>query len=172
MRPAAGMGLTLLLFVGTAVFVAFSLALSPVARRAPLTVGMVTLCLLGAQLLADLVPAVAERLRPLERADVFGVERTRESVMGPRVPAKDRARGEKAVLAWVALLLAGILLLGLLPGLALHSAAWLRHFAGLRLAVAVAVVAAAAAGLHAVFASLLGYALYDGLLWTAGRALL
>lgn len=165
MRAAEGTVFTLMLAVLAASLICASSSLSGPARLVPLTVLVVTLLLLGLQLLLDLAPGLANVWGRLFPADLFGIQRLMRATAREGGGSAYSPERERATLAWVLAFVALVLLLGLGPAVPVFTFAYLRWGAGERLSLSFAMSAGLWAVLHGVFVVLLGLRLYGGFLW-------
>ncbi|MFO7957783.1 MAG: tripartite tricarboxylate transporter TctB family protein [Candidatus Brocadiia bacterium] len=165
MKAIEGTLFTLMLAVLAAALICASLLLSGPARLVPLTVLVVTLILLGLQLLLDLAPRLAKVWGRLFPMDLFGIQRFMRATARQAGGAKRSPERERASLAWVLGFVALVLLLGLAPAVPVFAFAYLRWGAGERSLLSFAMSAGLWAVLHGVFVALLGLHLYGGVVW-------
>jgi hypothetical protein len=125
--------------------VVLSFGLSPVARLAPLVVGVPTLCLLCLELAADVVAA-----------------RTSPALSG--VEGGGQALGARAMFEWLGVLVACALLAGLAVGMAFFVLAFLRFRSNESWRLTLGLSAGVWVVLHVGLEILLRMHLYDGLL--------
>jgi hypothetical protein len=163
---------TLVLLTGIAVLTHQMLELGPIARRVPLVVAVPTLVLLGIQLLLDLVDGGIGRRAPREATELYKVvgvpEKTRSALAASPAGVSDKyqpARVELVTFAWLLLLPALILLLGVLVATPAFTLLYLRVGARERWLLSLGMAAVIGSLPYGLFRILLSVPLYKGQLW-------
>jgi hypothetical protein len=158
--------LTLALLALAGVMLFGSIGLSPVGRLVPLTVLVVTVALLLAELVLDLSPGFVQRHPSLEK-DVFGIERVRQKAREDSASdGRSLGRREFDLCIWLVSLPGLIYLLGCLIALPLFTLLylWRRSREGWRVSITIALGMFLV--LFGLWSALAQTPLSDGWLWT------